>query len=672
MTKSTNNMMNTITSKSVNPRVHGLGMHNKARRSFLNYLHATKVVIRRVDVSYNKQTNQYEENRYFTIVDDSPLLRDMGAMASEIHKPNFLAFDVDGDGNSTKARRINIDGQKYVLALNIMAVQCENQKKMEELSDKGMVIDGDHYIPVTASPSNEKHAIKYFLRLTNEIPDEESAFWRLDKLMGGSLSDKLMKDPETGKPIFVSGVSITKANTRIGNYASGMKLMGTFDLTKERVAVVKGSMLQASDFDEATEKLMKEHGIKIDRNINDGGGYISASKLVAMFYATLKLIMTEDDAMRIAIQTRWTGFTSKIMARALKTSTLEALAEFYNADIYGNPEGELVALIDEDGAKMLNYSALRDGSLVSNVYVMAIANASGVQSCGQHLIKYVAVDEQKTKEIISKLATLATDDFVVNRLESDFALTDMVNSRIMANLTPEEIYEDSFLMESVISDAWIYCRSMISEMKVALEGVYTHMMFDLTYALVKGAVKSTLEITKEGFVEAYNPDVLRIYAAEIEAIENDPELTEEEKDAKLFELLSGTVVKFPSAMPREYEIVVYQTKRQIARKIANFDLTNEEKEALTEYFNTTPYGCTVYAPVNAMKNKLAGADVDFDATMTDMSELKWILINKRLEEQETNPGFMGDCTFISYKDIVRRHLETNEDVVVSEYDDIDM
>jgi hypothetical protein len=227
-------------------------------------------------------------------------------------------------------------------------------------------------------------------------------------------------------------------------------------------------------------------------------------------------------------------------------------------------------------------------------------------------------------------------------------------------------------MESVISDAWIYCRSMISEMKVALEGVYTHMMFDLTYALVKGAVKSTLEITNEGFVEAYNPDVLRIYAAEIEAIENDPELTEEEKDAKLFEMLSGVVVKFPSAMPREYEIVVYQTKRQIARKIANFDLTNEEKEALTEYFNTTPYGCTVYAPVNAMKNKLAGADVDFDATMTDMSELKWILINKRLEEQETNPGFMGDCTFISYKDIVRRHLETNEDVVVSEYDDIDM
>jgi hypothetical protein len=45
-----------------------------------------------------------------------------------------------------------------------------------------------------------------------------------------------------------------------------------------------------------------------------------------------------------------------------------------------------------------------------------------------------------------------------------------------------------------------------------------------------------------------------------------------------------------------------------------------------------------------MKNKLAGADCDFDATMTDMSELKQILIAKRRRD-----GFMGDCIVISYK-----------------------
>jgi hypothetical protein len=60
-----------------------------------------------------------------------------------------------------------------------------------------------------------------------------------------------------------------------------------------------------------------------------------------------------------------------------------------------------------------------------------------------------------------------------------------------------------------------------------------------------------------------------------------------------------------------------------------------------------------------MKNKLAGADVDFDATLTDMSELKHILIKARLEEQKDKLGYMGKCVFISYKDIDRTGLQAD-------------
>ena len=67
-----------------------------------------------------------------------------------------------------------------------------------------------------------------------------------------------------------------------------------------------------------------------------------------------------------------------------------------------------------------------------------------------------------------------------------------------------------------------------------------------------------------------------------------------------------------------------------------------------------------------MKNKLAGADVDFDATLTDMSDLKHILIKARLEEQKDKLGYMGKCVFISYKDIDRTELA--KDVA----DDIDL
>jgi hypothetical protein len=182
------------------------------------------------------------------------------------------------------------------------------------------------------------------------------------------------------------------------------------------------------------------------------------------------------------------------------------------------------------------------------------------------------------------------------------------------------------------------------------------MTFDLTYALTNGLINNILGTTKDGFVEAYSPDVLKENNSTIKAIEENNELSKEEKDAQLFSLLSGVVVKYPSAMPKEYEIIVYLTKEQmkerIYNKVSELDIDNEAKQLLNDmlvhYFENTPWGTTVYAPINAMKNKLAGADCDFDATMCDMSELKWILINNRLEEQKGNKGFMGECTVISY------------------------
>jgi hypothetical protein len=199
-------------------------------------------------------------------------------------------------------------------------------------------------------------------------------------------------------------------------------------------------------------------------------------------------------------------------------------------------------------------------------------------------------------------------------------------------------------MESLLKDAFKFAKASMTKNRIAMEGIYSHMMFDATYALTKGRVRNVLGIYDNLFVEAYSADINRKYHKEIAEIENNNELTEEEKDAKLFELLSGVVVKYPSAMPKEYEIVVYLTDRQIRNRLKAMNISNDDRRILQQYFNNTPYGCTVYAPINAMKNKLAGADCDFDATMTDMSELKQILIAKRRKE-----GFMGDCTVISYK-----------------------
>jgi hypothetical protein len=72
-----------------------------------------------------------------------------------------------------------------------------------------------------------------------------------------------------------------------------------------------------------------------------------------------------------------------------------------------------------------------------------------------------------------------------------------------------------------------------------------------------------------------------------------------------------------------------------------------------------------------MKNKLAGADIDYDATMCDMSEFKFILINERIKEAQKQPGYMGKCTFIKYGKVEKKpQAPINE--VFTELDDIDL
>jgi hypothetical protein len=142
-------------------------------------------------------------------------------------------------------------------------------------------------------------------------------------------------------------------------------------------------------------------------------------------------------------------------------------------------------------------------------------------------------------------------------------------------------------------------------------------------------------------------------------------MTKEEQRLALQDLLSGVVIKYPTAMSKEYEIVVYLTKQQVLNRIAESNISNTDKAELKDYFLNTPWGCTVYAPINAMKNKLAGADCDFDATDIDMSELKYILMNERAKQRETIEGFMGDCTIISYKERKDPELYNKLDLTIA-------
>ena len=643
--------MSILMNNVMNNEVKGFAANQAMRSAVVKALYEQSIVIRKFEVTTDEDNNMNMTFKYGTI-GMNPVAVAFG-LDYDVRIPN-LPVEVKLDNDKTEPRRINVDGQKYIFCTSLITVECDDDQAINDMAINGFVVtdkEGNSvvYRAAGSSPSNEKHAVKFFYKVTDEIDTELKAFNIMDTVAGNVFSAKFAK--------LMTGKAVTKLNTRLGNYLTTMKSLAQIDLTKDYIALVDGSIKGAYDFDEATREQMDKVGIEIDNHINDGANYYATDVIVEMA-ANVGVKMTHKDALKVAVQNRATYLTGKTMSRTLTKEQLVRVAKANNAEFYGNRNGRLLAVFDTDGAKLVNYAALEAGTAVIDVYVMAIAKASTVRTSGQHLIKYMSVDEKTTINFMKNALGSKLDEFFLDKLNNE-ATMNSVNAKLIAALG-EEAVKNTALMETLISDTIKYATSAIAKTKVDIDGVYSHMMFDLSYALTNGRVNGVLGITKDGFVEAYSEDVLRMYKNEIAAIENNDELTEDEKDEQLFQLLSGVVIKYPSAMPKEYEIVVYLTRKQLMRKIKQVAENNKDKQTLVEYFNNTPYGCTVYAPINAMKNKLAGADVDFDATMTDMSALKFILIDQRLKEQNSRPGFMGYCTFISYNNIDRTDLQADE------------
>ena len=635
----------------MNNEVKGFAANQAMRSAVVKALYEQSIVIRKFEVTTDEDNNMNMTFKYGTI-GMNPVAVAFG-LDYDVRIPN-LPVEVKLENDKTEPRRVNVDGQKYIFCTSLITVECDDEQAINDMAINGFVVtdkEGNSivYRAAGSSPSNEKHAVKFFYKVTEEIDTELKAFNIMDKVAGNVFSAKFAK--------LMTGKAVTKMNTRLGNYLTTMKSLAQIDLTKDYIALVDGSIAGAYDFDEATREQMDKVGIEIDNHINDGANYYATDVIVEMA-ANVGVKMTHKDALKVAVQNRATYLTGKTMSRTLTKEHLVRVAKANNAKFYGNRNGRLLAVFDTDGAKLVNYAALEAGTAVIDVYVMAIAKASTVRTSGQHLIKYMSVDKETTIKFMKNALGNKLDKFFLDKLNNE-AVMNSVNAKLIAALG-EDAVKNTALMETLISDTIKYATSAIAKTKVDIDGVYSHMMFDLSYALTNGRVNGVLGITKDGFVEAYSEDVLRMYKDEIAAIENNNELTEDEKDEQLFQLLSGVVIKYPSAMPKEFEIVVYLTRKQLMRKIKAVTKDNKDRETLRDYFNNTPYGCTVYAPINAMKNKLAGADVDFDATMTDMSALKFILIDQRIKEQNSRPGFMGYCTFISYNNIDRSDLQADE------------
>ena len=645
----------------------GFGSNKLLRQKINEAIYATSVVVNKIELSYNKETKEFEITKNVKgLAVWNPVFERFG-IAKDYREMNVTVETEDDNGNTTK-RKVNIDGESVVMCDSIMFIKCDNLKQIAKMDEEGFVYNGELYRVLGASPSQQKHAVKAYFKVTNEFPTEKHAFLAMDAVSGFVFTKGLFRNETTGQKVIA-------ANTRFGNYLTGMRSLAQIDLSKDYIVIVDGSIPGAYDFDEQTREEMAAKGLEFDNNINDGALHFGIPTIQEIGQ-NVGVSLTEEDALRVALQSRITFITAKIMGDCMPEDQLLQMAALPNAVKYGNKNGRLMLVCDTDGAKALAVPELENGTAILDVYVMAQAAVSEPKSSGQHLIKYMAVAPERTLEFINTVTTENLEAYVMSQVAEGKGSTIVDDIK---RALGEDAFTTKIFVEGIYRDAFKFIQSAIAKTKLSIEAVYSHMTFDSSFVLTKGLIRGILDITEDGFVQAFCPDVLRKYAKEIAAIENDPTLTEEEKEVKLFNLLSGTVIKYPSAGTKEFEIIVYQTMKQIETsiksRVAELGLDNKDAEAMVDmllaYFENRPYGTTTFAPLNAMKNKLAGLDCDFDAVMTDMSELKHILIEQRLEEQKSNPGYMGACTYISYKDVPRTEVKNVVEDTLGNTDDIE-
>lgn len=620
--------------------------HHVAAKAFLQYRFDNKLVIRKFKVN-NKGVVVDE---YFGTAPNGPLVRETEP-DRDFYESNLVIRSAREEGDEEKYYTKSVgfvNGQplEYVYYPHIIQVQCADNELSLDMSRMGAYLkvgnkvqhhrpanmEGWTYLPgaSTWGPSNEKHASKFFF--DNSRTNEE--WWTyVDELTGCGYKYFLGKANAPKK--------ILKNASRLNNYGTTMELIGTINLTKDYIVVARCSFEAAEDTDEETTAELKEYGIVFGSNINDGKQYLNATLM-----ATGRNI-TEEEACLMAPQTRANTVNTKCLSQILMDNGMkmtEANVKYLYKDdvlVFGNTEGKCMMIVDDDGAKLPNIEALQNNCTIK-VYGLAIAKASNSRTSGQMIAKLLDKNAPKATERLINLAKEAVNEQATRQMNGSFYPAAGVVSNTAAVLGKAALLDEAYT-KALLDETTNFTKAAIADTKINLNSVYNHAMFDDIFVASRGYINHILGIKDCGeygqLVEVFSKDVLVYYKDEIEEIENNQTMSEKEKDAALDALLSAFIIKYPSAGAEEYLGVRYLTLKEWRQRcinaLENTDIDTDDAEDLIDhikwYMNNIPFGITLFAGFNFIKNKLAGMDVDFDATLAIFDQVKSVLLNREAQ-----------------------------------------
>lgn len=533
------------------------------------------------------------------------------------------------------------------------------------------------------SNSNERNVEALFVN-AKKFPGN-SAMELIDKVSGGSFSAKIQDaiDNNGGEMPFKKFAKIgtrlgimhtpavdTKANVKRIVFIDG-DLLGTDDMALD------SEYMKANGFDGTLADFLGSHGIDNDKNTYDGAVYISEDALERMFNA-MGLDMPKYMIRLIAAQNRSEGLMSKVFAEASRQEVMEAIVKYAYALLekglvdavheIGDKNAPIDMVIDTNGAKLPNMDrVLNPNDEGFKVWILNIAKASISRTSGQMIEKFMALDMDKTVDFLKGHSASKAEEILTNKLDAELSLSydekvgnyelqgDIIQNLLTVN--PERFMRDREAMKKLLKDSATWQESAVKGGSVEIDSLYHHVLFDITRMITNGKIDYILGYDKDLMaVQGFSLDVIVKNAQAIAEIESDETLSTKERKAKLDDIMTAVIIKYPTPGKEEYEVVRYLTKSEVLAiinsKVAMVSATMDEKEVkqltktLRRYFFETSFGVVKLAPLNILKNKLAGMDTDYDAIC---SIFERVFVDMAVNEIQ-NKCYNGSTVYISYGD----------------------
>ena len=508
--------------------------------------------------------------------------------------------------------------------------------------------------------------------------DAQTRLEKLDTQLGGSLKFWINQA--------VDFKGIQKLAARNGLQNPGALFIGEFGNEEWGALMLKKKIKGNSDTTEEYAKYLEQRGIELDDYIIDGQHVKNAAWLVDVLYKHHNIQTSQKVVAGIMEQERSVGTGNKSAGVYEYEDIFNAIVKYLKATyeyvIIGNPK-KIAVIHDVNSAKIPNYKGSNFRSMI-----LDIATASShASTSGQLLSKLMFIDKDKTSAFLyNKMYNNLIDMTDITVEESDYTTQGSL-SQMLFGLNKEQATTDIYALTALGQDLMKYAKGAITKTKVKVKGSNYRAQFENSFMIQGDKNVRFLGITKEGYVECYNSDVIAKNRRQIRAVnkqfaEDLKTMTiaeaKEKRRLALNEFMVGLALKYPCPGNSEFELFRFLTNEEIHERI--YESTEDKKVADMNYryFTCRSGGCIIIANENILKHKLAGMDTDFDGLTVILEEElvniaktayitgaitgnasmpSYTVILNKIKKTSSNYDIVKNCVNLKYKQSLEEELK---------------